>query len=230
MGVYYYTLGKTGRVKAVVNGETKTLFPFAYRWKFYGSAFGPLARTEARVLASVDSKARQALAHPEFSELAFIGEKPVEGEPVYKLLPGRVEWVDTNAFPGTEIGRLKKVGRSWQVVPSEEMPSENEVQKFWHSNLLAQENNLPHSYGVCKLSTPFSKGWHAVALYDKDNNFVKGFRIPNGRLSPEKVLSLNPDGEYAIPGQKWLRETNREMRGEKLVYFRPSGDEICVRG
>ena len=41
MGVYYYTLGKTGRVKAVVNGETKTLFPFAYRWKFYGSAFGP---------------------------------------------------------------------------------------------------------------------------------------------------------------------------------------------
>lgn len=230
MGVYLYTLGKTGRVKALVNGENKTLFPMAYRWKFWGSAFGEYGRVENRVLASLDSKARQALAHPEFSELAFVGDRPVEGEPVYKLNPGVISWVDTGAFPGTVVGRLKKVGRSWQVVPVEEMPNDNEVQKFWHSNWLVQEDKLPRRYVGSKLSAPFSKGWHAVAFYDKDNTFVKGYRIANGRLSFEKVLTLNPDGDHARLGQKWLQETQNQFAGDKLVFFRSSGDEICVRG
>jgi len=223
MGVYLYTLGSTGRTKAVVNGETKTLFPMAYRWKFYNCSFGGGARTQDRVIASLESKARKAFAHPEFSGLAFVGEKPVEGEPVYKLFPGLISWVDTGDFPGTVVGRLKKVGRSWQVVPAEEMPNFNELNKFWKDNGYSKAE----AYSYYNIDVAYNLPCHMV-INIKDGEFVSGYSHPSGVLDKSKVYSLHQVTCDDL-AKLCLSKVSDPLKGDVSIYLSPYNG-VCVRG
>ena len=69
MGVYLYSLGKTGKIKADVDHGSRTIFQMKYRWKYYFSAYGKYAKKEDRVVNRAHANAVKAAQDPDFNEI-----------------------------------------------------------------------------------------------------------------------------------------------------------------
>jgi hypothetical protein len=126
MGVYLYGLSSTGKIKAEnltgkPYGDKVHIFPFVFRHKYYGCGFDAAGKND-KASARAERNAQKASGDPLFQHLVTIG-KPTVGEPVYQLENDQFMWDDCLLFPGTEIGRLTKVGRNWVVRKSEDIPS-----------------------------------------------------------------------------------------------------------
>ena len=126
MGIYLYGLSSTGKIKADNLtgrnlGEKVSIFPFVFRHKYWTNGHEGEQENE-KAIKRVERSSDSVSNDPLFQHLVTIG-KPTVGEPVYQLNNDQFMWDDCLLFPGTEIGRLTKVGRNWVVRKSEDIPS-----------------------------------------------------------------------------------------------------------
>ena len=113
MGVYVYTMRATKRNVEIDGTKVEAnLLSFAFK-PYWSSEQPPLFN---RILTRAENfwDARQT------PNVFVVGDKFEDGCEVRKNWPdGRGSCYDTPKFPGEHLGYLKKVGRTWKVVPTE---------------------------------------------------------------------------------------------------------------
>jgi hypothetical protein len=216
MGVYLYTVGTTGRIKTEA-GET--VFPMAYRWKFYWG-YNP---SEAKHLARIYKAAQKAVGHADFSGLVFMSEKAEDGIDVYRLKPEITQWVDSGPVQGERVGRLQKVGRKWSIVPVEQMPTENELREFWNRKGVPNCGACCYSYRKNDGNKIYSQG---IVNLDDAGNFVS-CHMKFGEGVYEMTSETDSIGAHLVVRAKELTEN---YVGSRTIYFNGYYNDIVLRG
>ena len=212
MGIYLYTIGKTGRIKAEIEGYPKTLFPLAFRWK-YGH------QDDERHVSRFIKAAEKAGGDPEYCGLVFHGGKPETGADVYRMNDGRVEYTDSGEIPGTLVGRLLKVHSGWRVVPAATLPRPYELRSIFSKAGAVISDT--HSFNYIKNETVLTQ-FVVVNLMPFDN-VASVYRYCNG-----EVIKVNDADWSAYVNQARLYAANHE--GNRSVYFGGTHNMITVEG
>ena len=222
MGVYLYSLGKTGKIKADVDHGSRTIFQMKYRWKYYFSAYGKYAKKEDRVVERAHANAVKAAQDPDFNGLVYVGDKPYDGQDIYLLDEKRLTWDDCNKFPGLVVGRFKKNGRKWSVVAPHECPNQREVMNFWETKDLITNEQI-YSHVKDEHGNP---DLYVVANFDQ-GKFVSGYSHPKGSLDQSKVVKLSENSKLVDLATKTV--SLRRTDGKSVVYLFPHEGAI-IRG
>ncbi len=212
MGIYLYTIGKTGRIKANVEGSAKTLFPLAFRWK-YGHP------QDDRHTTRIINTAEKAAASPEYSGLVFHGDSPETGADVYQMNPGVIAYNDVGEIPGTLVGRLLKVQGGWRVVPAATLPHPYELRSIFSKAGVVLSNS--HSFRTIKNETALTQ--YVVVNLMPFDNVARVYRYYDG-----EVVKVNEADWSAYVKQAQLLAANHE--GNRSVYFGGPHNEIVVEG
>lgn len=228
MGVCLYGLGQTGKVRVANRtanpyGEVVHIFPLAYRHKYYRTGF--LEDNNEVAINRAKRTADKVLNDPCYQLLAFVGKKASEGLDVYELNSDSVwGWDDCAEVPGKVVGRLAKQGKNWVLLPKDEVPSMDEVQDFFSDNNLVVPKTKGGSYSYGKHS--FDIRCIVVAEFDANNNLVKGYMHPNGKLDVSKAKPISEHSLEAFSAQSAATTLDVTYSGARIVYLLSNGKQI----
>lgn len=116
MGIYIYSLrAKTVTITVPAVGKVKANL-YSYSYKHYSMWKGDYGYNSYQLTAeNAKRNAENAFAAPR-SDYVILGDlsRGLEGDAVYRDVTA-AQWWDTDKFPGTLIGWLRKAGKGWIV-------------------------------------------------------------------------------------------------------------------
>jgi len=116
MGIYIYSLRAKTVAITVPSGEKVRANLYSYSYKHYSMWKGDYGYNSYQLTAeNAKRNAENAFAAPR-SGFIILGDpsRGLEGDAVYADVTA-AQWWDTDKFPGTLIGWLRKAGKGWTV-------------------------------------------------------------------------------------------------------------------